>query len=80
MGCLDLDDTEAEILNDEEECREFFASAFSNTKNISVERKERIARKDYYCANCRTLIKAGSKYIDYATIGARTRYCVSCKG
>ena len=43
-----------------------------------VGHKIRTARKDYKCENCGAKIAVNAKYMDFATICMRTRYCLKC--
>ena len=43
-----------------------------------VKHKIRVAKKEYHCADCGKLLKAGSKYMDFSTKVLRTRFCIEC--
>lgn len=87
MDCLDLDDTEAELAQDEYDCFEAKVELLGmervrpdlkHTPVVKVQRKKRTAKKTYHCFKCGCEIQAGQKYIDFATYGTRTRCCLKC--
>lgn len=43
-----------------------------------VSHKIRTAKKNYRCENCGKEIAANTRYMDFATKYARTRFCIEC--